>query len=230
MHFAGKRLAYVDEASSVRLDSDRLKTLSAGQLMNTRSLRETGGPWTSHVTLIMGGNDTLRLNAADSGIMDRFVPILMELGPVKRDYGFMDRMRSQEVHDAVLWWALQGAVSYLRDGAGVEGLAMTERIAEARASYLSENDPLERWFDARVLISETPNPESRRNWQMFYDYAEYMRVRGQSQFALSDKGSKARLGNAGHPMTGEARQYRKSDGSRRKGPFFSTLALVGGGV
>lgn len=159
----GKRFVYVDEASNVRLDEDIIKALSSGGKVATRTLHAEHEEWRSSATLVMSGNDPVKLPADDAGIARRFYPIHMSKPLAHDDPAVRERLIDQAGLDAVLAWAAMAAHRWIQAGRSAASIAAPECVIAGRRSYLSEQDLLQEWLDTQTTIFDAPQEVSNES-------------------------------------------------------------------
>jgi phage/plasmid-associated DNA primase len=151
-----KRLVYVDEASGVRLDAELLKGWTGGAPVTSRGLHQAGGEWLPKFMLLTSGNGRLNLPNTDGGILRRFLPIRITAKITGTPDGTIrDTLtKTQEGWDAVLAWAMEGAVKVAANGSGVQALEVPQFVKDELADYMAQLDPLLDWWE--MCVEELP--------------------------------------------------------------------------
>lgn len=151
----GRRFVYIDEAKDAVLDADVLKSWTGGTEVVSRGMNVGGGAWLPHFMLGMTGNGRIKLPSDDDGILARFIPVRIKKPIGKVDGSLRDRLiKTQEGQDAILAWAIRGAMAINANGSGRAALAVPASVEEGLKEYMAKLDVLLDWWDD--CVEEVP--------------------------------------------------------------------------
>jgi putative DNA primase/helicase len=150
---AGVRLVIgieVDEGK--RLAEGLVKSLTGGDTVTARFLYREHFEFQPQFKLWLAANDRPQVSATDSGIWRRIVqlPFTEAIPERERDPNVKLRLKGDpEVQQAILAWAVKGALAWHRDG-----LQIPARVSAYTEEYRQENDPLRDFFDDYCLFED----------------------------------------------------------------------------
>lgn len=113
----------------------RLKGLSGGDPIRARRMRGDFYQFDASHTFWISGNHRPRIRGTDDGIWRRMrlVPFTAKIDPDKKDNDLPNKL--QIAAPAILYWAVQGCLNYLR-----EGLGLCEAVRQATEQYRQDED------------------------------------------------------------------------------------------
>jgi phage/plasmid-associated DNA primase len=225
----GKRLVYVDEAAGARLDAELLKGWTGGAPVTSRGLHQAGGEWIPKFMLLMSGNGRVNLPNTDGGILRRFLPVRITAKITGTPDGTVrDTLtKKQEGWDAVLAWAMEGAMKVAANGHGTQALQVPDFIKEELADYMAQLDPLLDWWDMCVEeiavdgnnIVNALSPTASELQESFTQWA----LQHLPSAKWSTKEIPERLEARGFPMSGRTTRTRPS--GKLQGRFVDGIKL-----
>jgi len=143
MDLRALRLVVVDELrGAVSLDEAKLKRLTGGGRTKARAMGKDFVEFANTWQLWMDGNARPTVRGQDDGIWRRLrlVPWRHHVAEPDRDLALPTRLEAQA--DAILSWAVEGCVAYLRDG-----LPPCAAIDAGTRAYRVEQDVVGQWLD-----------------------------------------------------------------------------------
>lgn len=165
----GVRGVLVSEGSSRPLDGPLLKKITSGGLISSRGLYGTPQKWQSRLSLLICLNIFQPMDSSDAGLARRFYPVHFPkaITPVKCDPNLEAYLKNTaEGRRAVLSWAVWHAQQWLAASGGAKGtgadvaaLAPPATVALERERYLTEADPLEKFWEACVRPADVSTPK-----------------------------------------------------------------------
>lgn len=149
----GVRFILADEAEKGFMNRETLNKMSAGGRMNTRALHGAPVTWKAQSKIVFAGNDFMAIPDNDPGITRRLITVELthKLAGDEVDVNLQDRITTTAALEAIMAWAIRGAMDWLADGGDRAALQTTDGMAEASTRYLAGNDPLADWWDAYVI-------------------------------------------------------------------------------
>lgn len=149
----GKRLIVASELPAGAVWNDALvKSLTGGDTISANEMRMNPIEFKLNATIIIAGNNTPNLPAADRAMRDRLMLIPFNVtftddadeinkpGFLPRDNHLMDELRQE--YPAILQWAIEGAVKYY-----ASGLKAPASVAMASGDYMDEQDLVLNWIE-----------------------------------------------------------------------------------
>ena len=139
----GARLVIAQETQKGRQwDEAKIKTMTGGDKMTARFMRQDFFDFTPAFKLFITGNHKPRLDNVDEAMRHRLmlVPFTVHIPPEERD---LDLPRKLEAEwPAILRWAIDGCLEWQRIG-----LAPPKSVTEATDDYFSDQDLHQQWLD-----------------------------------------------------------------------------------
>ena len=125
-----------------RWAESRIKSLTGGDKISARFMRQDFFEFTPTFKLTIFGNHKPGLKTVDEAIRRRMnlVPFEVTIPMVERDKNFGDKLRTE--WPGILAWMIEGCLEWQRDG-----LRPPAAVVEATGKYLDEEDTFKSWFD-----------------------------------------------------------------------------------
>ena len=141
----GARLVHAQEIDpSRKWDEAKVKSLTGGDKISARFMRQDNFEFTPQFTLIIAGNTKPEIANVDDAMRRRMHLIPFETKPVKKDVDLPDKLR--EEYPQILAWIIEGAKMWLE-----QGLNPPTAVLQATEEYLQGEDALARWVDERCV-------------------------------------------------------------------------------
>jgi putative DNA primase/helicase len=144
----GKRLIIAAEPSQgSRLDTSLIKSLTGGDQLSARRMREDLWSFTPEALIVLVSNELPLVRDTSDGIWRRIVviPFLARFQGTERDPLLKEKLLAEK--EGILRWLVDGAVRYSK-----EGLTPPPTVHAASANYRNEENLAARWFaDCAVL-------------------------------------------------------------------------------
>lgn len=127
-------------------DEPKLKSLTGGDPITARFMRQDFFTYEPQFTLWVAGNHKPSFRAVDEAIKRRVLlaPFLQVIPPKERDLDLPEKLRAE--HPAILRWMIDGALAYQCDGLKPPASALA-----ATKAYLDAEDTLGQWLDERCV-------------------------------------------------------------------------------
>ena len=152
----GARLVTASETEQGRRWAEsRLKTLTGGERVAARFMRQDWFEFTPQFKLVIVGNHRPGLRSVDEAIRRRFhlVPFEVTILPEERDQKLSEKLRHE--WPGILAWAVQGCLDWQE-----RGLAPPRAVSEATAKYLESEDAIAAWMEE--CCDRDPNAQEKR--------------------------------------------------------------------
>lgn len=142
----GARMVIASETDEgQRLASSTIKQLTGGDTVTARYMYGEFFEFNVQATFWLATNHRPEVAGDDEAMWDRLrqIPFDVRIPVEERDPGLRARLLGEA--DAILAWAVEGCLSWQRDG-----LAVPQAVADATGDYRGEMDRLAEFFDDRI--------------------------------------------------------------------------------
>jgi putative DNA primase/helicase len=147
----GKRLAIATETEEGRrLAEARVKTLTGGDTMRARYMRQDFFEFAPTHKLVIVGNHRPVIRNTDEAIRRRLILIPFEavIPDDAKDPRLSEKLAAEL--SSILGWMIQGCRQWQE-----RGLDPPERVLAASARYLEESDVVGRWLEERCILGRS---------------------------------------------------------------------------
>ena len=145
----GARMVTAQELAPGRAwDEPKLKSLTGGDPITARFMRQDFFTYEPQFTLLVAGNHKPSFKGVDEAIRRRvlLVPFLQVIPEAERDEHLPEKLKAE--WPAILRWAIDGCLAWQH-----EGLAPPESARAATKDYLDAEDLLGQWLEERCIVS-----------------------------------------------------------------------------
>jgi putative DNA primase/helicase len=139
----GARLVTASETEEGRRWAEsRIKTLTGGDAVQARFMRQDFFEYRPQFKLVIAGNHKPSLRSVDEAIRRRFhlIPFAVTIPVDKADPELADKLKAE--WPGILQWLVDGCLEWQRDG-----LRPPQAVLDATAAYLEAEDALAAWID-----------------------------------------------------------------------------------
>lgn len=132
----------VETEEGRRWAESRIKTLTGGDRIAARFMRQDFFEYDPQFKLLVAGNHRPGLRSVDEAMRRRFhlIPFAVTIPPEERDESLKDKLR--EEWPGIMKWMIQGCLEWQR-----VGLAPPVAVRDATAAYLEAEDGLAAWME-----------------------------------------------------------------------------------
>jgi putative DNA primase/helicase len=125
-----------------RWAKSRIKSLTGGDKISARLMRQDFFEYTPQFKLIIAGNHKPGLKSVDEAIRRRFnlIPFTVTIPPDERDGALPEKLKAEL--PGIMQWMINGCVDWQE-----RTLAPPEVVATATAAYLEAEDALAAWIE-----------------------------------------------------------------------------------
>lgn len=135
-----------------RWQEARIKTLTGGDTISARFMRQDFFEYTPQFKLLIAGNHKPGLRSVDEAIRRRLhlIPFAVTIPEVERDPELFDKLRAE--WPGILQWAIDGCYAWQE-----RGLDPPISVRQATDDYLAGEDPIAAWIDEDCVRSGSTN-------------------------------------------------------------------------
>jgi len=210
----GARLVHAQEIDpSRKWDEAKVKSLTGGDKISARFMRQDLFEFDPQFTLVIAGNTRPEITNVDDAMRRRMHLIPFETKPKRKDVDLPDKLK--EEYPAILAWIIEGAKEWL-----VDGLNAPEIVVKATQEYLEGEDALGRWIEERCMAHEETEVGTT---EAFNDFREWARENNEA------KGKDWSQRKFSSQMKLKGFEINKDKASRSKRVFRGLELLVGDG-
>lgn len=158
----------VETEQGRRWAESKIKTLTGGDPVSARFMRQDFFEFTPQFKLLIAGNHKPTLRSVDEAIKRRFnlIPFAVTIPVEERDPDFAEKCLKPE-WPGILQWMIDGCLEWQR-----LGLAPPKIVIEATNEYLESEDAVRAWIEERCeLDSNAFEPRGRlyESWSLWAD-------------------------------------------------------------
>src|SRR6266404_6097244 len=159
----GARLVTAIETEEGRRWAEsRIKSLTGGDKIAARFMRQDYFEFTPQFKLVIAGNHKPGLRSVDEAIRRRFnlIPFTVHIPPAERDETLTERLKQE--WPGILSWMIDGCLEWQE-----RGLCPPAVVTTATAEYLESEDAMTSWMDEkceRSAHSKTSSTELFVSW------------------------------------------------------------------
>lgn len=153
----------VETEEGRRWAESRIKTLTGGDKVTARFMRQDFFEFSPQFKLIIAGNHKPSLRTVDEAIRRRFhlIPFTITISPEDRDPNLAEKLRKE--WPGILLWALDGCAAWQETG-----LTPPPAVTAATAAYLEAEDALGAWTDEECeLLGEEALSVLYASWRQW---------------------------------------------------------------
>lgn len=162
----GARLVHAQEIDpSRRWDEAKVKSLTGGDKISARFMRQDLFEFEPQFTLVIAGNTKPEITNVDDAMRRRMHLIPFDTKPVRKDMDLPDKLK--EEYPAILAWIIEGAKAWM-----AEGLNPPKAVIQATDEYLAGEDALARWITERCVAGEDNEMGTAEAFNDFRDWCK----------------------------------------------------------
>ena len=146
--FVNHRLVVLPELPRGALRSDLLKTVTGGDAISVRGMRQNPRTETPAATLMFSCNELPSIRMVDNALRGRIMIWPFDNQPTKIDPTLGSRLQEPEHLAGVVGWLLAGLTKYVKIRNAGDDMPIPPAVQEATENYLAEADIIGQWADA----------------------------------------------------------------------------------
>jgi len=198
----GARLVTATETEEGRRWAEsRIKTLTGGDPVSARFMRQDFFDFTPQFKLVISGNHKPGLRSVNEAIRRRFhlIPFTVTIPKEERDPDLTEKLKAE--WPGILQWMIEGCLQWQESG-----LAAPAAVTEATKSYLESEDAIGNWIEDCCSQDAQAETLLKRLFESYKSWAEANEefVISNKKFAsaLEDRGVKSRKTERGKAVRG----------------------------
>lgn len=199
---SGSRLVIANETEEGRRWAEsRIKSLTGGDRIKARFMRQDNFEFTPQFKLVVAGNHRPGIANVDEAMRRRLhmIPFTVTIPPQERDKDLQRKLRVEM--NGILSWALEGVRAWQE-----QGLKPPPSVRAAIQDYFEEEDALGRWLGERCRLDPSGEETSADLYRDWANWAAENGERGGSQKAFSQnlkaRGLEKMKSRSGHGFRG----------------------------
>ena len=159
----------VETEEGRRWAESRIKTLTGGDKIAARFMRQDYFEFSPQFKLVIAGNHKPGLRSVDEAIRRRFhlLPLTVTIPPEERDPDLREKLKAE--WPGILSWMIDGCLAWQ-----VEGLRPPEMVLNATAAYLEAEDATSSWIEeccVRDPVAWGSATELFNSWKLWAEAA-----------------------------------------------------------
>lgn len=178
----GMRMVSAVEANQgQKLDEALIKSVTGGDRVSARFMRGEFFSYKPEFKLWLGVNDRPRIGGDDEGIWRRIrlVPFTHAIPVEKRKKDFPERLRRAGELPAIMRWAVEGCLAWLKTG----DLNSPESVEAATEEYREEQDIMGTWMRQRCAVGPDYEIASKT---LYDDYRDWASENGHRSYSMTN--------------------------------------------
>ena len=164
----GARMVTATETEDGRRWAEsRIKTLTGGDRIAARFMRQDFFEYTPQFKLVISGNHKPGLRSVDEAIRRRvnLLPFTVTIPEAERDKELTNKLQAEAT--GILAWMIAGCLEWQQIG-----LAPPEVVIEATDAYLKDEDTIKQWVDDVCIVGEDQWASTDVLFASWQDWAE----------------------------------------------------------
>lgn len=181
-HLRRCRLVCIIEMQGGMMDNTKLKAISGGDAWDSRKAGGSSEKYFPRMSIMMTSNKLTVVAPEDPGLMERFQPyqVTRALPKAKRSNSVKEALQGQAGMEAILAWAVEGAMKWYADGANNDALKAPAFFAEELSDYTRDMDTLQGWMGDNIVLVEKGHAAGfpAKAVDLWKNYDEYVKGKG----------------------------------------------------
>lgn len=152
-------------------DESRIKTLTGGDPVTARFMRQNDFTYTPQFKLMIMGNHKPMLMSPDEAMKRRLTIIPFTFIPPVKDVNLGDKLKVEG--PAVLQWMIEGCLDWQKNG-----LLKPDSVLAATAEYFEDQDVFKHWLDEECDCEPGNEFKMESASTLFKSWSEFAKSRG----------------------------------------------------
>ncbi|KRF04343.1 hypothetical protein ASH00_14665 [Arthrobacter sp. Soil782] len=199
-HLRRCRMVCVIEMQGGMVDAGKLTAISGGDAWDSRRAGGVSTKYFPKMSILMTSNKLTVVAPENKGLMERFQPyeVTRPLPKAQRSKGVKESLQSKEGMEAILAWAVRGAIKWYTGGANNDALKAPDYFADELAEYTRDMDTLQGWLGDNIILVEKEHLSGFpvKAVDLYKNYQEYTSGKGMKKGMFYRE-----LAEAGFPRT-----------------------------
>lgn len=140
-------VASIETEQGRRWNESKIKTITGGDKVSARFMRQDFFDYTPHFKLVIAGNHKPSIRNVDEAMKRRLhlIPFTVTIPPERRDGKLTEKLLQER--DGILAWALEGCLLWQQSG-----LKQPQSVMDATEEYFEAEDAMGRWIEDRCVL------------------------------------------------------------------------------
>ncbi|HET9409791.1 MAG TPA: phage/plasmid primase, P4 family [Candidatus Sulfotelmatobacter sp.] len=157
----------VETEQDRRWAESKIKTLTGGDPISVRFMRQDFFEYTPQFKLVIAGNHKPALRSVNEAIRRRFhlVPFNVTIPEAERDLQLAEKLRTE--WPGILQWAIDGCIEWYRDGLNPPTI-----MKDATTAYLANEDHVARWIEDCCAVGVREVAKTKALYKSYCEWCE----------------------------------------------------------
>ncbi|SFB02895.1 putative DNA primase/helicase [Collimonas sp. OK607] len=164
-------VASIETEQGRRWNESKIKTITGGDKVSARFMRQDFFDYTPHFKLVIAGNHKPSIRNVDEAMKRRLhlIPFTVTIPPERRDGKLTEKLLQER--DGILAWALEGCLLWQRTG-----LKQPQSVMDATEEYFEAEDAMGRWIEDRCVLHSNAKALT---FELFNDWKQWAEANGE---------------------------------------------------
>jgi phage/plasmid primase, P4 family, C-terminal domain len=161
----GARLVTASETTQgKRWDEQRVKSLTGGEVIKARFMRQDNFTFRPQFKLVFSGNHRPEVREVGAAMRRRIQMVPFTVTPKRVDQDLSEKLRAEG--PAILAWMIQGCLAWQS-----EGLNPPASVRAATDDYFDTEDAIGRWLSECAVLEDTAQTTTQELFQSWREWA-----------------------------------------------------------
>jgi putative DNA primase/helicase len=164
-------VASIETEQGRRWNESKIKTITGGDRVSARFMRQDFFDYTPHFKLVIAGNHKPSIRNVDEAMKRRLhlIPFTVTIPPERRDGKLTEKLLQER--DGILAWALEGCLLWQQCG-----LKQPQSVMDATEEYFEAEDAMGRWIEDRCVLHGSAKTLT---FELFNDWKQWAESNGE---------------------------------------------------
>lgn len=169
-------VASIETEQGRRWNESKIKTITGGDKVSARFMRQDFFEYTPHFKLVIAGNHKPSIRNVDEAMKRRLhlIPFTVTIPPERRDGKLTEKLLQER--DGILAWALEGCLLWQQSG-----LKQPQSVLDATEEYFEAEDAMGRWIEDRCVLNANAKALT---FEIFNDWKQWAEANGEFAGAM----------------------------------------------
>lgn len=169
-------VASIETEQGRRWNESKIKTITGGDKVSARFMRQDFFEYTPHFKLVIAGNHKPSIRNVDEAMKRRLhlIPFTVTIPPERRDGKLTEKLLQER--DGILAWALEGCLLWQQSG-----LKQPQSVMDATEEYFEAEDAMGRWIEDRCVLNANAKALT---FEIFNDWKQWAEANGEFAGAM----------------------------------------------
>ena len=164
-------VASIETEQGRRWNESKIKTITGGDKVSARFMRQDFFDYTPHFKLVIAGNHKPSIRNVDEAMKRRLhlIPFTVTIPPERRDGKLTEKLIGER--DGILAWALEGCLLWQQSG-----IKQPQSVMDATEEYFEAEDAMGRWIEDRCVLHGNAKALT---FELFNDWKQWAESNGE---------------------------------------------------